>query len=111
MSSSIAIRYMLGLGVATVLLAGCGGSETRLDVSQQSLARQQSLPDNPYNILHEFGVSTGDGKNPSAELINVKGTMYGTTVGGGSERYGTVFSITTNGQETVLHSFGGTNDG
>ncbi len=32
--------------------------------------------------------------NPDADLINVNGTLYGTTLTGGSDRYGTVFSIT-----------------
>ncbi|MFY9860796.1 MAG: choice-of-anchor tandem repeat GloVer-containing protein [Candidatus Cybelea sp.] len=38
--------------------------------------------------------------------------LYGTTAGGGSRGYGTLFSITTSGSETVLHSFkGGSRDG
>ena len=72
---------------------------------------QQSRPDKAYDILHEFGNSPGDGKNPVAGLINVRGILYGTTLTGGSHLYGTVFSITKSGQETVLHSFGARGDG
>jgi uncharacterized repeat protein (TIGR03803 family) len=66
-------------------------------------------------VLHNFGGS-GDGTYPEAGLINVKGTFYGTTMGGGancSASYGcgTVFAITPSGTETVLHSFGGSRDG
>jgi uncharacterized repeat protein (TIGR03803 family) len=101
----------LSLGAAVALLAGCGGAQPPLSPSPQGLALQQLLPAKPYDILHEFGVSPGDGTHPSAELINVKGTLYGTTPYGGSNGSGTVFSITTSGKETVLHSFGGSHDG
>jgi uncharacterized repeat protein (TIGR03803 family) len=62
-------------------------------------------------VLHSFG-GAGDGKYPAyAGLLNVKGTLYGTTSAGGAYGAGTVFSITTDGVENVLHSFGGTGDG
>lgn len=67
------------------------------------------------NVLYRFGKGT-DGVNPSAGLINVKGTLYGTTSAGGGYdcspfTCGTVFSITTTGTEKVLHSFGKAGDG
>lgn len=75
-------------------------------------APQQSLALQKYSSLHLFGRrSAGDGENPEADLIDVTGTLYGTTVAGGSYDYGTVFSITPGGRETVLHSFGATGDG
>jgi len=104
-------RYGVGLCAAAALLAGCGGSQLPLSASPQGLAPQQALRDNAYHILHGFGVSKGDGNNPSAELINVKGTLYSTTSQGGAYGFGTVFSITKSGKETVLHSFGGRPDG
>lgn len=103
-------RYVV-VGVTGALLAGCGGSQPPLSPSPDRLTVQNAHAETTYNILHEFGVLPGDGKNPSAELINVKGTLYGTTVGGGSHIYGTVFSIKPNGDETVLHSFGARRDG
>jgi uncharacterized repeat protein (TIGR03803 family) len=65
-------------------------------------------PSGTETVLHSF---TGtDGKFPVATLLNVNGTLYGTTsgggaYGGGSYGFGTVFSITLSGHETVLHSF------
>ena len=54
----------------------------------------------------------GDGAAPYAGLINVNGTLYGTTDDGGANGDGTVFAITPSGKETVLHSFkGGSADG
>ncbi len=100
-------RYALSLSAAAALLAGCGESQPPLSVSAAVLAPQQSLTGHAYNILHEFGNSAGDGTNPYAGLIVVKGTLYGTTLSGGSNNSGTVFAITKTGEETVLHSFGG----
>lgn len=54
-------------------------------------------------VLHSFGRAR-DGRNPSAELLNVKGTLYGTTCSGGDNKLGTIFSITTSGAETVVYS-------
>jgi uncharacterized repeat protein (TIGR03803 family) len=63
-------------------------------------------------VLYSFGTSSGDGASPFARLTNVGGTLYGTTLSGGSKDEGTVFSITTSGMETRLHSFkGGSGDG
>jgi uncharacterized repeat protein (TIGR03803 family) len=52
-----------------------------------------------------------DGAFPHAGLIDVNGTLYGTTYGGGAYGNGTVYSITTQGQEEVLHDFGAGDDG
>jgi uncharacterized repeat protein (TIGR03803 family) len=67
-------------------------------------------PGGTETMLHTFG-SEGDGRGPSAGLINVGGTFYGTTNGGGAYGMGTVFSITPGGTEKVLHSFGNAHDG
>jgi uncharacterized repeat protein (TIGR03803 family) len=109
--STSLLRYGVSLSAAAALLAGCGGSQPPLSVSPQGFAPQQSLAQQAYHIIHPFGRSAGDGTRPAADLIDVKGTLYGTTMSGGSHNAGTVFSITTNGQETVLHSFGGSGDG
>ncbi len=58
------------------------------------------------HVLHSFGVSGPSGMQPSASLIDVKGTLYGTTVRGGPSNLGTVFSLSTSGMERTLHSFG-----
>ncbi len=97
--------------VTAALLAGCGGSQSPLSPPAQGLAAQPSFGGRAYTILHEFGRSAGDGANPSADLIDVGGTLYGTTAYGGTRNAGTVFSTTLGGEETVLHSFGGSRDG
>lgn len=64
------------------------------------------------HVLYSFGsAKSGDGTYPNAGLINVKGTLYGTTLDGGNYGAGTVFSITAAGKEQILHSFGGSGDG
>ncbi len=65
-------------------------------------------------VLYSFqGLPNSDGDGPRAGLIDVDGTLYGTTAGGGASQLGTVFKVTLAGAETVLYSFGGpaTNDG
>ena len=47
-----------------------------------------------------------DGSGPRAGLVlDANGNLYGTTFGGGANGKGTVFKVTPNGTETVLHSF------
>ena len=58
-----------------------------------------------YEILHTFSGSPSDGRYPQGTLLDLNGTLYGTTPGGGANGYGTVFSITTSGAEKILHSF------
>ena len=62
-------------------------------------------------VLYSFKGGSGDGEYPYARLINVKGRLYGTTIEGGANGVGTVFSTTRSGIETVLHNFGGAGDG
>jgi uncharacterized repeat protein (TIGR03803 family) len=61
-------------------------------------------PGGKETVLHSFNGS--DGSDPRATLLNVNGTLYGTTSDGGkTSSGGTVFSITLSGYETVLYSF------
>jgi uncharacterized repeat protein (TIGR03803 family) len=63
-------------------------------------------------VLYSFKGGSEDGRYPTqADLLDVNGTLYGTTKFGGTHHRGTLFSITTSGTETVLHSFGGSGDG
>ena len=68
------------------------------------------------SILHSFTTPTYnadsypinyDGIFPSARLIGVGGTLYGTTEQGGNNGSGTIFSVITNqpGSFTVVHNF------
>ena len=75
----------------------------------QSLAR----PD--YRTLYSFGKRFSGGREPKAALIEVNGTLYGTTFAGGSTKCiggcGIVFMITPSGKETVVYRFRGGDDG
>ncbi len=53
-----------------------------------------------------------DGANPYGGVAqDSAGNLYGTTYQGGHYNLGTVFKLDTAGKETVLHSFGGQQDG
>jgi uncharacterized repeat protein (TIGR03803 family) len=78
---------------------GSGGCGTVFSITQSGTE----------TVLHSFNVT--DGRYPYAGLISVKGTLYGTTLGGGDAGYGTVFSITISGTESILWSFKGVPDG
>ena len=66
------------------------------------------MPVGIETVLHSFGDGAG-GAGPYAGLMNVRGTLYGTTRYGGDSTYGhgTVFSLTLGGPETVVYSFKG----
>jgi len=56
-------------------------------------------------VLYSFAGGT-DGANPQSSLIrDAAGSLYGTTLYGGAQTYGTVFVVDTKGEEKVLHSF------
>ena len=63
-------------------------------------------PKGHEHVLHSFGPSP-DGNDPTANLLDVDGTLYGTTFSGGVYGSGTVFTISTSGDEKVLYSFDG----
>jgi uncharacterized repeat protein (TIGR03803 family) len=64
-------------------------------------------PSGAETILHSFAGGS-DGANPVAGLVmDVAGDLYGTTAEGGATDDGTVFEITPQGVETVLHTFQG----
>lgn len=64
-------------------------------------------------VVYFFKGGPSDGANPTAGLVDVGGTLYGTTVVGGADAHGTVFKVKTGGgADHLLHSFkGGPGDG
>ncbi len=65
-------------------------------------------PSGAETVLHSFCARTGcsDGSHPRADLVmDTAGNLYGTTYYGGTNSVGTVFKLSPNGTETVLHSF------
>jgi uncharacterized repeat protein (TIGR03803 family) len=68
-------------------------------------------PSGKETVVHTF-IRLSEGAWPDVPLLNVNGTMYGTTCGGGSihgTKYnggqGTAFTITPSGDEHVIHRF------
>jgi uncharacterized repeat protein (TIGR03803 family) len=76
-------------------------------------------PSNGTEAVDHTFAGGSDGSNPQAELIDVGGTLYGTTVFGGStdancqpQGCGTVFALSpASDTETVLYRFKGNTDG
>lgn len=66
-----------------------------------------------YTIVHSFVGAPSDGAFANGELIqDANGNLYGTTVEGGTNNWGTIFKLDANGNETVLYNFtGGSDDG
>ncbi len=62
-------------------------------------------------VLHSFAVTNGDGKGPNGTLLYYNGVFFGTTRGGGEEERGTIYEMTPQGHELVIHSFGFKLDG
>ena len=102
-------RYALGV-CAAAMFAGCGGgSGTPLSPSPAGVTAERTHVRPAYSVLYRFKGPPDDGAYPYAGLININGTLYGTTYRGGADSsYGTVFAITTSGAESVLYSFDGT---
>jgi uncharacterized repeat protein (TIGR03803 family) len=61
-------------------------------------------------VLHSFGEGS-DGKEPNAGPVAVNTDLYGTTRFGGTSGDGTVFKITTAGEEKVIYNFTAGSDG
>ena len=111
-------RSTLSSCVAAAMLSSCGGSQSPIGAPG---AMPQSITNSAigsgFKVLHSFGYES-DGAGPESTLIDVNGTLYGTTYRGGTGSEcdgtggcGTVFSVSTTGAETVLHSFGYGSDG
>ena len=70
--------------------------------------------DGGESVVYSFK-GGNDGAYPYAGLINVGGTLYGTTSAGGSANCdggcGTVFKVTPRGAKSVVYSFKGGRDG
>jgi uncharacterized repeat protein (TIGR03803 family) len=100
-----------------VTVASSGGNIKGVGTQEVDSGTVFSLsPAGMVTILHFFadGTVSNDGQNPHASLVDVGGTLYGTTTFGGSAGKGTIFEITAAGSETILHHFGDgsvTNDG
>jgi len=58
-----------------------------------------------YTVLHQF-TDEPDGSHPAAGLVLSGDTLYGSTANGGTNGFGCLFSLNTNGDDyTVLYNF------
>lgn len=97
--------FALTAGVA--LLGGCGGAQPPTGapgMTSQAPARAARAKHNDYRIVYSF-VGGANGAYPDSSLVDLDGTLYGTTRAGGGG--GTVFSVTTDGTENVVYRFHG----
>lgn len=94
-------RQAFALYTCVALLTACGGSQTPLGAPR---ALQLSRASDGYTSLYSFGAYP-DAQQPKAALLNLDGTLYGTTYLGGKHGLGAVFSISTTGTEKVLYNF------
>jgi uncharacterized repeat protein (TIGR03803 family) len=103
-----AIVFVLcGLIFCGAAVAGCShvtGGSSPLPAD----ALMQPQTGNGFRILYSFK-GGADGDSPTAGLAVLNATLYGTTAGGGAKRPGngggTVFDLTTSGEESVIHRF------
>jgi uncharacterized repeat protein (TIGR03803 family) len=64
-----------------------------------------------FTVLYTFNGGS-DGGFPAGDLIfGVGGDLYGTTYRGGANGMGTIFRLSTSGQQRVIYSFKGNPDG
>jgi uncharacterized repeat protein (TIGR03803 family) len=91
-----------------------GGNTSEYCLTEGCGTAFQLSPDGAKTTLYAFCSQSGctDGNNPFAGLIADKsGNLYGTTLSGGKDGVGTVFTLTKGGVETILHSFQDYSDG
>lgn len=112
------ICYVLISCAAGALLAGCTLRQAQDDISGPGGRGQGDIlpidaahrATSSYQQLYRF-FPRRVGIHPAAGLLDVNGTLYGTTLDGGLKDKGTVYSISTTGVHTVLYRFRGGSDG
>lgn len=61
-----------------------------------------------YSVLYSFQCGPGDGANPGSKMaVDSAGNLYGTTGAGGAHNLGTVFELSPDRTEALLHNFAG----
>lgn len=62
-------------------------------------------------VVYQFKGEQNDGRNPTTPLVDVNGSLYGTTESSEYTDDGTVFSVTTSGRERLVYRFNYSVDG
>jgi len=97
-------------------LAATGMHASASDSRAASLAHNAHVPGWSYTVLHDFAGAPNDGDGSGAEVtLDSAGNIFGTTDWGGpygtGNHFGTLFEVTPDGTESILHSFGASGDG
>src|SRR5579863_8540260 len=119
----LSANNLIGACLSAAILAACGAGNNGLSsstpVSVKSRMARQLPATSAEQVVYRFAGGT-DGANPESVLVNVNGTLYGTTIFGGTgscsgssgaSGCGTVFKVSTSGDESVLYRFKGGADG
>jgi uncharacterized repeat protein (TIGR03803 family) len=97
-------------------MGGGGGGGSTCDGGLHCGTVYKITPSGVESVVYAFAGGL-DGAYPQGRLLDVGGSLYGTTTGGGSTNCdgatgcGTVFKVTLSGAESVLHRFVGNTDG
>jgi uncharacterized repeat protein (TIGR03803 family) len=94
----------------TGLIQGIDGNlygTTRFDGAHNGGVLYKMTLDGEYTVIYNFCSLSDclDGGGPNTIVQDAKGNFFGTTAGGGSDGYGTVFEFTSKNQYIVLDSF------
>ncbi len=103
-------RYAVSICAVAGMLAGCASPPIPSNGVQAigpPGAPPQTSNASSYKVLYAFAHRA----YPHAGVIDVKGTLYGTTQVGGAAGQGIVYSLTAAGAEKILHDFKGGYDG
>jgi uncharacterized repeat protein (TIGR03803 family) len=118
-------RHVLVGFAAATMLAGCGALRQAQDDTQPPIGATGAIPQTVAFESAKAALRTGASKSlqvvldfqhyrgthPSAPLLDLNGTLYGTTSQGGKYKRGTVYSISPTGAFKTLHYFGEGYDG
>jgi uncharacterized repeat protein (TIGR01451 family) len=86
----------------TALTGGTNGAGTVFKVNPDGTG---------FAVLHTFSAASGDitnadGENPEGDIVQMGATLYGITSNGGTNEYGTIFEVNTDGTGfAVVYTF------
>jgi len=110
MQTATSSSFLVSACLATAFLTACGSLPAdRAPSNVPALRNASAQTSSRFSVIYAFEGGK-KGEHPWAPLINVNGTLYGTTYGSfgsGPKSAGTIYRITTSGTETVLHAFAG----
>jgi uncharacterized repeat protein (TIGR03803 family) len=83
------------------------GGANSLHVARGDGTAFKLSPDGTETTLYNFGAYKFDGIEPTGSglVMDASGNFYGTTYWGGVYTYGTIFRLSPDGVETILHNF------